>query len=158
MDIITIYGREHVVIINGIAFELDPAMFDPCVRKIEWAAGRGVVYWEDGRENTTFGQEGFDRLIAPLVTAFGKAQKDVEDNVVILGGDQHKKHNERVSQRAALLNSIREVEERLNRSTQAILAAQLSGKTPEPEDVRHFLYNYTKKLEIRAQLASIDFE
>ena len=44
----------------------------------------------------------------------------------------------------------------MSRSTQAILAAQLAGKVPEGEDVHHFLSNYTRKLELRAQLATLD--
>ena len=54
VDIITVHGHEHVVVINGMAFELDPGMFDPTIHKIEWVAGQGVIYWEDGRENTLF--------------------------------------------------------------------------------------------------------
>ncbi len=157
VDIITVHGHEHVVVINGIAFELDPGMFDPAIQKIEWAAGQGVVYWADGQKST-FGKEGFDVHIAPLVRAFGQAQKRVEDNVVIIDSECHKKHFAKAKQRSTLLNQIREVEEKLNRSTQAILAAQLSGRAPEPEDVRHFLYHYTKKVEMRAQLASLDCE
>ena len=41
VDIITVHGHEHVVVINGMAFELDPGMFDPAIHKIEWVAGQG---------------------------------------------------------------------------------------------------------------------
>lgn len=41
-------------------------------------------------------------------------------------------------------------------STQAILAAQPVGKAPDGEDMHHFLSNYTRKLELRAQLATLD--
>ena len=83
VDIITVHGHEHVVVINGMAFELDPGMFDPTIHKIEWVAGQGVIYWEDGRENTLFGKDGYDVHIAPLVRAFGEEQRRVEDNVII---------------------------------------------------------------------------
>ena len=146
VDIITVHGHEHVVVINGMAFELDPGMFDPAIHKIEWVAGQGVIYWEDGRENTLFGKDGYDVHIAPLVRAFGEEQRRVEDNVIILDAER----------RANLLSQIREVEEKMARSTQAILAAQLAGKVPEGEDVHHFLSNYTRKLELRAQLATLD--
>ena len=82
VDIITVHGHEHVVVINGMAFELDPGMFDPAIHKIEWVAGQGVIYWEDGRENTLFGKDGYDVHIAPLVRAFGEEQRRVEDNVI----------------------------------------------------------------------------
>ena len=158
MDIITIYGREHVVVINGCVFELDPSMFDPAIRKIEWAAGQGVVYWEDGRANTVFGEDGYLHHIAPLVKAFGRERKRVEDSVVILEPEHRRKTYAAARQRAGLLNQIREVEEKMTRSTQAILAAQLAGKPPYAEDVEHFLSNYTRKLELRAQLAALDSE
>ncbi len=156
VDIITIHGREHAVVINGMVFELDPNMFDPTIRKIEWAAGQGVIYWEDDRENTLFGKDGYDAYIAPLVRAFSEERKRVEDNVIILDVDRRQKTYAMAKQRACLLAQIREVEEKMTRSTQALLAAQLSGKVPEGEDVHHFLSNYTKKLELRAQLATLD--
>ncbi|WP_308775777.1 hypothetical protein [uncultured Bilophila sp.] len=156
VDIITIHGHEHAVVINGVAFELDPGVFDPAIRKIEWIAGQGVIYWEDGRENTLFGRDGYDTHIAPLVKAFGEEQQRVEDNVIILDAGRREKSYATAKQRANLLGQIREVEEKMARSTQAILAAQLSGKNPEGEDVHHFLSNYTKKLELRAQLATLD--
>lgn len=156
VDIITVHGHEHVVVINGMAFELDPGMFDPTIHKIEWVAGQGVIYWEDGRENTLFGKDGYDVHIAPLVRAFGEEQRLVEDNVIILGAECRQRTYATVKQRANLLNQIREVEEKMARSTQAILAAQLAGKVPEGEDVHHFLSNYTRKLELRAQLAMLD--
>lgn len=157
MDIITIHGREHVVVINGYPFELDPRMFDPSIRKIEWAAGQGVIYWEDpAREPVTFGEEGFKIHIAPLVRAFGREAKRMEDKVVIFRQDARPQASAVARQRAELLNQIREEEEKMTRSTQALLAAQLAGKTPEAEDVRHFLTHYTKKLELRAQIATLD--
>ena len=142
VDIITVHGHEHVVVINGMAFELDPGMFDPAIHKIEWVAGQGVIYWEDGRENTLFGKDGYDVHIAPLVRAFG--------------AERRQRTYATAKQRANLLSQIREVEEKMARSTQAILAAQLAGKVPEGEDVHHFLSNYTRKLELRAQLATLD--
>lgn len=156
VDIITIHGHEHAVVINGMAFELDPNVFDPTIRKIEWIAGQGVIYWEDGRENTLFGRDGYDTHIAPLVKAFGEERKRVEDNVIILDAERREKTYAMAKQRAHLLSQIREVEEKMARSTQAILAAQLAGRTPEGEDVHHFLSNYTKKMELRAQLATLD--
>ena len=48
-----------------MAFELDPGMFDPTIHKIEWVAGQGVIYWEDGRENTLFGKDGYDVQYRP---------------------------------------------------------------------------------------------
>ncbi len=158
VDIITIHGREHVVVVNGVAFELEPSMFDPAIRKIEWAAGQGVIYWEDGRENTFFGEDGYLVHIAPLVRAFGQERKRVEDNVIILDSERRQKTYATAQQRANLLNQIREVEEKMTRSTQAILAAQLAGKVPEAGDVGHFLSLYTHKLELRAQLATLDSE
>ena len=154
VDIITVHGHEHVVVINGMAFELDPGMFDPTIHKIEWVAGQGVIYWEDGRENTLFGKDGYDVHIAPLVRAFGEEQRRVEDNVIILDAERRQRTYATAKQRANLLSQIREVEEKMARSTQAILAAQLAGKVPEGEDVHHFLSNYTRKLELRAQLAT----
>lgn len=156
VDIITVHGHEHAVVINGMAFELDPGMFDPTIRKIEWVAGQGVIYWEDGRENTLFGKDGYDVHIAPLVRAFGEKQRRVEDNVIILDAERRQRTYATAKQRANLLSQIREVEEKMARSTQAILAAQLAGKVPEGEDVHHFLSNYTRKLELRAQLATLD--
>ena len=156
VDIITVHGHEHVVVINGMAFELDPGMFDPAIRKIEWVAGQGVIYWEDGRENTLFGKDGDDVHIAPLVRAFGEEQRRVEDNVIILDAERRQRTYATAKQRANLLSQIREVEEKMARSTQAILAAQLAGKVPEGEDVHHFLSNYTRKLELRAQLTTLD--
>ncbi len=132
-------------------------MFDPAIRKIEWAGGQGVIYWEDGH-NVQFGTEAFDIYVAPLIEAFQQVQQGVEDKVIILESEKHKKHAAKAKQRATLLNEIRDIEEKMNRSTQAILAAQLSGTPPEAEDVRYFLYNYTKKLELRAQLATLDSE
>lgn len=156
VDIITVHGHEHVVVINGMAFELDPGMFDPAIHKIEWVAGQGVIYWEDGRENTLFGKDGYDVHIAPLVRAFGEEQRRVEDNVIILDAERRQRTYATAKQRANLLSQIREVEEKMARSTQAILAAQLAGKVPEGEDVHHFLSNYTRKLELRAQLTTLD--
>ena len=156
VDIITVHGHEHVVVINGMAFELDPGMFDPTIHKIEWVAGQGVIYWEDGRENTLFGKDGYDVHIAPLVRAFGEEQRRVEDNVSILDAERRQRTYATAKQRANLLSQIREVEEKMARSTQAILAAQLAGKVPEGEDVHHFLSNYTRKLELRAQLTTLD--
>ena len=156
VDIITVHGHEHVVVINGMAFELDPGMFDPTIHKIEWVAGQGVIYWEDGRENTLFGKDGYDVHIAPLVRAFGEEQRRVEDNVIILDAERRQRTYATAKQRANLLSQIREVEEKMARSTQAILAAQLAGKVPEGEDVHHFLSNYTRKLELRAQLTTLD--
>ena len=156
VDIITVHGHEHVVVINGMAFELDPGMFDPTIHKIEWGAGQGVIYWEDGRENTLFGKDGYDVHIAPLVRAFGEEQRRVEDNVIILDAERRQRTYATAKQRANLLSQIREVEEKMARSTQAILAAQLAGKVPEGEDVHHFLSNYTRKLELRAQLTTLD--
>lgn len=157
VDIITVHGREHVVIINGCAFELEPGMFDPSIHKIEWAAGRGVIYWEDAaREPVTFEEEGFEAYIAPLVRAFEREVKRVEDNVIILDTEPRPYGVSAARQRSELLQLIREEEEKMTRSTQAILAAQLSGKTPDAEDVRHFLTHYTKKLELRAQIAALD--
>ena len=156
VNIITVHGHEHVVVINGMAFELDPGMFDPAIHKIEWVAGQGVIYWEDGRENTLFGKDGYDVHIAPLVRAFGEEQRRVEDNVIILDAERRQRTYATAKQRANLLSQIREVEEKMARSTQAILAAQLAGKVPEGEDVHHFLSNYTRKLELRAQLATLD--
>ena len=156
VDIITVHGHEHVVVINGMAFELDPGMFDPTIHKIEWVAGQGVIYWEDGRENTLFGKDGYDVHIAPLVRAFGEEQRRVEDNVIILDAERRQRTYATAKQRANLLSQIREVEEKMARSTQAILAAQLAGKVPEGEDVHHFLSNYARKLELRAQLATLD--
>lgn len=156
VDIITVHGHEHVVVINGMAFELDPGMFDPAIHKIEWVAGQGVIYWEDGRENTLFGKDGYDVHIAPLVRAFGEEQRRVEDNVIILDAERRQRTYATAKQRANLLSQIREVEEKMARSTQAILAAQLAGKVPEGEDVHHFLSNYARKLELRAQLATLD--
>ena len=156
VDIITVHGHEHVVVINGMAFELDPGMFDPTIHKIEWVAGQGVIYWEDGRENTLFGKDGYDVHIAPLVRAFGEEQRRVEDNVIILDAERRQRTYATAKQRANLLSQILEVEEKMARSTQAILAAQLAGKVPEGEDVHHFLSNYTRKLELRAQLATLD--
>lgn len=159
VDIITVHGREHVVIINGCPFELAPGSFDPSIRKIEWAAGRGVIYWEDAaREPATFDEEGFRVYLAPLVRAFEREAKRVEDNVIILGRDSQAHGAASARERAAILQLIREEEEKMTRSTQAILAAQLAGKTPDPEDVRHFLAHYTKKLELRAQIAALDSE
>ena len=91
VDIITVHGHEHVVVINGMAFELDPGMFDPTIHKIEWVAGQGVIYWEDGRENTLFGKDGYDVHIAPLVRAFGEEQRRVEDNVIILDAERRQR-------------------------------------------------------------------
>ena len=156
VDIITVHGHEPVVVINGMAFELDPGMFDPTIHKIEWVAGQGVIYWEDGRENTLFGKDGYDVHIAPLVRAFGEEQRRVEDNVIILDAERRQRTYATAKQRANLLSQIREVEEKMARSTQAILAAQLAGKVPEGEDVHHFLSNYTRKLELRAQLTTLD--
>ena len=156
VDIITVHGHEHVVVINGMAFELDPGMFDPTIHKIEWVAGQGVIYWEDGRENTLFGKDGYDVHITPLVRAFGEEQRRVEDNVIILDAERRQRTYATAKQRANLLSQIREVEEKMARSTQAILAAQLAGKVPEGEDVHHFLSNYTRKLELRAQLTTLD--
>ena len=156
VDIITVHGHEHVVVINGMAFELDPGMFDPTIHKIEWVAGQGVIYWEDGRENTLVGKDGYDVHIAPLVRAFGEEQRRVEDNVIILDAERRQRTYATAKQRANLLSQIREVEEKMARSTQAILAAQLAGKVPEGEDVHHFLSNYTRKLELRAQLTTLD--
>ena len=156
VDIITVHGHEHVVVINGMAFELDPGMFDPTIHKIEWVAGQGVIYWEDGRENTLFGKDGYDVHIAPLVRAFGEEQRRGEDNVIILDAERRQRTYATAKQRANLLSQIREVEEKMARSTQAILAAQLAGKVPEGEDVHHFLSNYTRKLELRAQLTTLD--
>ena len=156
VDIITVHGHEHVVVINGMAFELDPGMFDPTIHKIEWVAGQGVIYWEDGRENTLFGKDGYDVHIAPLVRAFGEEQRRVEDNVIILDAERRQRTYATAKQRANLLSQIREVEEKMARSTQAILAAQLAGKVPEGEDVHHFLSNYTRKLDLRAQLTTLD--
>ena len=156
VDIITVHGHEHVVVINGMAFELDPGMFDPTIHKIEWVAGQGVIYWEDGRENTLFGKDGYDVHIAPLVRAFGEEQRLVETNVIILDAERRQRTYATAKQRANLLSQIREVEEKMARSTQAILAAQLAGKVPEGEDVHHFLSNYTRKLELRAQLTTLD--
>ena len=156
VDIITVHGHEHVVVINGMAFELDPGMFDLAIHKIEWVAGQGVIYWEDGRENTLFGKDGYDVHIAPLVRAFGEEQRRVEDNVIILDAERRQRTYATAKQRANLLSQIREVEEKMARSTQAILAAQLAGKVPEGEDVHHFLSNYTRKLELRAQLTTLD--
>ena len=156
VDIITVHGHEHVVVINGMAFELDPGMFDPTIHKIEWVAGQGVIYWEDGRENTLFGKDGYDVHIAPLVRAFGEEQRRVEDNVIILDAERRQRTYATAKQRANLLSQIREVEEKMARSTQATLAAQLAGKVPEGEDVHHFLSNYTRKLELRAQLTTLD--
>lgn len=156
VDIITVHGHEHVVVINGMAFELDPGMFDPTIHKIEWVAGQGVIYWEDGRENTLFGKDGYDVHIAPLVRAFGEEQRRVEDNVIILDAERRQRTYATAKQRANLLSQIREVEEKMARSTQAILAAQLAGKVPEGEDVHHFLSNYTRKLELREQLTTLD--
>ena len=156
VDIITVHGHEHVVVINGMAFELDPGMFDPTIHKIEWVAGQGVIYWEDGRENTLFGKDGYDVHIAPLVRAFGEEQRRVENNVIILDAERRQRTYATAKQRANLLSQIREVEEKMARSTQAILAAQLAGKVPEGEDVHHFLSNYTRKLELRAQLTTLD--
>lgn len=159
VDIITVHGREHVVIINGCPFELAPGTFDPSIRKIEWAAGRGVIYWEDeAREPSTFEEEGFRTYLAPLVRAFEREVKRVEDNVVILDRESRPRGVAEMRERAGLLQLIREEEEKMTRSTQAILAAQLAGKTPDPEDVRHFLAHYTKKLELRAQIAALDSE
>ena len=129
VDIITVHGHEHVVVINGMAFELDPGMFDPAIHKIEWVAGQGVIYWEDGRENTLFGKDGYDVHIAPLVRAFGEEQRRVEDNVIILDAERRQR---------------------------TYATAQLAGKVPEGEDVHHFLSNYTRKLELRAQLTTLD--
>ena len=156
VDIITVHGHEHVVVINGMAFELDPGMFDPTIHKIEWVAGQGGIYWEDGRENTLFGKDGYDVHIAPLVRAFGEEQRRVENNVIILDAERRQRTYATAKQRANLLSQIREVEEKMARSTQAILAAQLAGKVPEGEDVHHFLSNYTRKLELRAQLTTLD--
>ena len=138
------------------AFELDPGMFDPTIHKIEWVAGQGVIYWEDCRENTLFGKDGYDVPIAPLVRAFGEEQRRVEDNGIILDAERRQITYATAKQRANLLSQIREVEEKMARSTQAILAAQLAGKVPEGEDVHHFLSNYTRKLELRAQLTTLD--
>ena len=124
VDIITVHGHEHVVVINGMAFELDPGMFDPTIHKIEWVAGQGVIYWEDGRENTLFGKDGYDVHIAPLVRAFGEEQRRVEDNVIILDAERRQRTYATAKQRANLLSQICEVEEKMARSTQAILAAQ----------------------------------
>ena len=122
VDIITVHGHEHVVVINGMAFELDPGMFDPTIHKIEWVAGQGVIYWEDGRENTLFGKDGYDVHIAPLVRAFGEEQRRVEDNVIILDAERRQRTYATAKQRANLLS----------------------------------LSNYTRKLELRAQLATLD--
>ena len=119
VDIITVHGHEHVVVINGMAFELDPGMFDPAIHKIEWVAGQGVIYWEDGRENTLFGKDGYDVHIAPLVRAFGEEQRRVEDNVIILDAERRQRTYATAKQRANLLSQIREVEEKMARSTQA---------------------------------------
>lgn len=159
VDIITVHGREHVVIINGCPFELAAGTFDPAIRKIEWAAGRGVIYWEDAaREPSTFDEEGFRTYLAPLVRAFEREAQRVEDNVVILDRGGRPQGMAAARERAAILQLIREEEEKMTRSTQAILAAQLAGKIPDPEDVRHFLGHYTKKLELRAQIAALDSE
>ena len=91
-----------------------------------------------------------------LVRAFGEEQRRVEDNVIILDAERRQRTYATAKQRANLLSQIREVEEKMARSTQAILAAQLAGKVPEGEDVHHFLSNYTRKLELRAQLATLD--
>ena len=150
VDNITVHGHEHVVVINGMAFELDPGMFDPTIHKIEWVAGQGVIYWEDGRENTLFGKDGYDVHIAPLVRAFGEEQRRVEDNVIILDAERRQRTYATAKQRANLLSQIREVEEKMARSTQAILAAQLAGKVPEGEE------ETARKLELRAQLTTLD--
>lgn len=42
VDVIAVHGHGHVVVINGMVFELEPGMFDPAIRKIEWAAGQGA--------------------------------------------------------------------------------------------------------------------
>ena len=102
VDIITVHGHEHVVVINGMAFELDPGMFDPTIHKIEWVAGQGVIYWEDGRENTLFGKDGYDVHIAPLVRAFGEEQRRVEDNVIILDAERRQRTYATAKQRANL--------------------------------------------------------
>ena len=107
VDIITVHGHEHVVVINGMAFELDPGMFDPTIHKIEWVAGQGVIYWEDGRENTLFGKDGYDVHIAPLVRAFGEEQRRVEDNVIILDAERRQRTYATAKQRANLLSQIR---------------------------------------------------
>lgn len=109
VDIITVHGHEHVVVINGMAFELDPGMFDPTIHKIEWVAGQGVIYWEDGRENTLFGKDGYDVHIAPVVRAFGEEQRRVEDNVIILDAERRQRTYATAKQRANLLSQIREV-------------------------------------------------
>ena len=95
-------------------------------------------------------------MAGPLVRAFGEEQRRVEDNVIILDAERRQRTYATAKQRANLLSQIREVEEKMARSTQAILAAQLAGKVPEGEDVHHFLSNYTRKLELRAQLATLD--
>ncbi|MFQ8734997.1 MAG: hypothetical protein ACLSAH_02065 [Bilophila wadsworthia] len=129
MDIITVHGHEHVVVINGMAFELDPGMFDPTIHKIEWVAGQGVIYWEDGRENTLFGKDGYDVHIAPLVRAFGEEQRRVEDNVIILDAERRQR-----TYATAKAGQPVEPDPRSRGKngtfTQAILAAQLAGKVP----------------------------
>ena len=102
------------------------------------------------------GNDGYEVHIAQSVKAVGEEQRRVEDNVAILDAEHRRKTCATVRRRANLLGRIREVEEKMARSTQAILAAQLAGKVPEGEDVHHFLSNYTRKLELRAQLATLD--
>ena len=112
VDIIAVHGHGHVVVISGMVFELEPGMSDPAIRKIEWAAGQGGMYWEDGRENTVFGNDGYEVHIAPSVKAVGEEQRRVEDNVVILDAEHRRKTCATVRRRANLLGRIRKVEEK----------------------------------------------
>lgn len=95
-----------------MVFELEPSMSDPAIRKIEWAAGQGGICWEDGRENTVFGNDGYEVHIAPSVKAVGEEQRRVEDNVAILDAEHRRKTCATVRRRASLLGRIREVEEK----------------------------------------------
>ncbi|WP_308770910.1 hypothetical protein [uncultured Bilophila sp.] len=94
---------------NGMVFELEPACSAsyPQDRVGGWARG---ICWEDGRENTAFGNDGYEVHIAPSVKAVGEEQRRVEDNVAILDAEHRRKAYVTVRRRASLLGRIRQVE------------------------------------------------
>ena len=74
-----------------------------------WARG---ICWEDGRENTVFGNDGYEVHIAQSVKSVGEEQRRVEDNVAILDAEHRRKTCATVRRRANLLGRIREVEKK----------------------------------------------
>lgn len=112
VGVIAVHGHGHVVVISGMVFELEPGMFDPAIRKIEWAAGQGAFVGKMAGKIRYSGTMATKCISPPSVKAVGEEQRRVEDNVAILDAEHRRKTCATVRRRANLLGRIREVEEK----------------------------------------------